>query len=180
MDLDHISRDVAAEFEDAGIPVVSASEDDSHMAYKLFLGYQYTPNFALEAGYADLGKYDAKVVGDIIGFPLDLRGEVKSRAVFVDAVGILPLTPEFSMFGKVGAAYARTKATASATFLGARESDSDSDSEYVPKAGFGAEYALTKTVALRAEYERYFDVGDEDKTGESDVDFWSVGLKFGF
>ena len=120
------------------------------------------------------------MVGDIIGLPLDLRGEVKSRAVFVDAVGILPLTPEFSMFGKVGAAYARTKATASATFLGARESDSDSDSEYVPKAGFGAEYALTKTVALRAEYERYFDVGDEDKTGESDVDFWSVGLKFGF
>lgn len=180
VDLDHVSRDFAAEVEDAGIPVVSASEDDSHMVYKLFLGYKYTPNFAIEAGYADLGKYDAKVVGDVFGLPLDVRGEVKSKAVFIDAVGMLPLTPEFSMFGKVGAAYARTKARASMEFLGERLSDSDSDSEYVPKAGFGAEYALTKTIALRAEYERYFDVGDEDDTGESDVDFWSVGLKFGF
>lgn len=180
VDLDHVSRDIAAEVEDAGIPVVSASEDDSHMVYKLFLGYQYTPNFAIEAGYADLGKYEAKVIGDVFGLPLDLRGEVKSKAVFIDAVGMLPLTPEFSMFGKVGAAYARTKTHASMTFLGERLSGSDSDSEYVPKAGFGAEYALTKTVALRAEYERYFDVGDEDETGESDVDFWSIGLKFGF
>jgi len=180
VDLDNVSRDIAAEVEDWGVPVVSASEDDNHMVYKLFLGYKYNPNFAIEAGYADLGKYDAKVIGDVGGLPLDVRGEVKSKAVFIDAVGILPLTLEFSMFGKVGAAYARTKAHASATLMGFRESDSESDSEYVPKAGFGAEYAFTKTVALRAEYERYFDVGDEDKTGESDVDFWSVGLKFGF
>jgi opacity protein-like surface antigen len=50
----------------------------------------------------------------------------------------------------------------------------------VPKLGLGAEYNLTKTVAVRAEYERYFNVGDKNQTGESDVGVWNVGVKMSF
>jgi len=36
---------------------VSISDDNSNTAFKLFGGYQFNKNFALEAGYFNLGKF---------------------------------------------------------------------------------------------------------------------------
>src|SRR5205085_1339549 len=41
----------------AGLSVSSFSKDDSDTGYKLFGGYQFNENFALEGGYFDLGKF---------------------------------------------------------------------------------------------------------------------------
>jgi len=40
-----------------GFTVRSTSEDNSSTGGKLFGGYQLTPNFAVEGGYFDLGRY---------------------------------------------------------------------------------------------------------------------------
>ena len=37
---------------------VSISDDNSNTAFKLFGGYQFNKNFALEAGYFNLGKFE--------------------------------------------------------------------------------------------------------------------------
>lgn len=50
---------------DSILPVTGAtlsnlSRDESSTGYKLYGGYQFNQNFALEGGYADFGKFDAR------------------------------------------------------------------------------------------------------------------------
>jgi len=54
------------------------------------------------------------------------------------------------------------------------------DTDVAWSLGLGAQYNLSKSVGLRAEWERYFDVGDADSTGEMDVDLISAGVVFKF
>lgn len=37
---------------------IYTSDDDRDHGYKLFDGYQFNPNFALESGYFDLGDFN--------------------------------------------------------------------------------------------------------------------------
>lgn len=180
IDSKHVSRDIATLLrDDYGATGVYASDDETDTSWKLFAGYKLNRNFAIEGGYADFGRFTAKA-GGVIGTPVAIKGRVDAYAVFVDAVGILPLGDSLSAFGKAGAAYTHTKTRATGSWAGFVDSFSVSDSEVVPKLGLGAEYSVTKSVAVRAEYERYFNVGDKDETGESDVGVWSVGVKMSF
>jgi OOP family OmpA-OmpF porin len=180
VDLKNVDRDVASLLrDDYGATGVHSSSDDTDTSYKLFAGYKFNKNFAVEGGYADFGRFKANA-GGVIGTPVNIDAKVTSYAVFVDAVGILPLNDSFSVLGKVGAAYTHTKTKVSGSWGGFADSSSDSSNEVVPKLGLGAEYNVTKSIALRAEYEYYFNVGDKNKTGESDVGVWSLGVKVGF
>jgi opacity protein-like surface antigen len=58
-------------------------------------------------------------------------------------------------------------------------SRSQEASEVEFKFGIGASYSFTRNLALRAEFERFLDVGDSD-TGEGDVDLISIGVTFRF
>lgn len=180
VDLGNIASDVAAIATEEGFTNVSSGQKDSDTSWKFFMGYKVNQNFAIEGGYVDLGKYTANVSGMDGGVKATIDASVKSYAYFVDVVGILPLGGDFSLFGKVGGAYTNTKAEASAAYGGVSASDSIKENKFVPKVGAGAEYNITKSIAVRGEFERYMNVGDSDTTGESNVDVWSVGLKFGF
>ena len=121
---------------------------------KLYGGYQLTPNFAVEGGFVDLGHID------------DANGKVNVRGAYVDGVGSYEFAPKWCVLGSVGLAQARFTTT------------SGNDSSPALKLGAGLQYDLTKTVALRAEYERYhfsdaFDA--KPKIGE-----FTFGLKVGF
>ncbi|MBI2308001.1 MAG: porin [Rhodocyclales bacterium] len=180
VDGQNVDKDVAALLrDDYGATAVHSSSDDTDTSYKLFAGYKFNKNFAIEGGYADFGRFKASA-GGVIGTPVEIKGKIDSYAVFVDAVGSLPLNDSFSLFGKAGAAYTHTKLKVSGSWGGFTDSISESDSEVVPKLGVGAEYNITKSVAVRAEYEHYFNVGDKNNTGESDVGVWSLGVKMSF
>lgn len=151
----------------------NTSVDDTDTGFKIYGGYQFTNNFGLEAGYADLGK--ATINGEEIGVPFN--GSIENSAIFLDAVGTLPLTNEFSVFGRAGVAFTKTEASVNVPGFG---SASDKENEANLKFGLGAQYSFTKSVALRAEWERYLDVGDEATTGESDVDVVGISLNVKF
>lgn len=163
-----------------GATNVSGNTDDTDFSYKIFGGYKINKNFAVEGGYANFGKFTSNGSGRLLGQPISASEEVKSYAIFVDAVGILPASEEFSVFGKAGFAYTNTKATGSASAPGISASASESANQWVPKLGLGAQYYVTKAIALRAEFEYYFNVGDENTTGQSDVQVLSAGITFGF
>jgi opacity protein-like surface antigen len=44
----------------------------------------------------------------------------------------------------------------------------------------GAAWHLPGSVTLRAEYTRFIDVGDKDKTGEINIDLFNVGVTYSF
>lgn len=151
--------------------IVAPRVDDSDTGFKLYGGYQFTPNIAVEAGYADLG--EARLAGIVLGIPFDSSFE--ASALYADVVGTLPLGSGFSVFGRLGVAMTFAELNV-ATAGGSASVDDD---EGNVKFGLGAEFAFSRDVAMRLEWERYVDVGG-DNTGESDVDLAGVSLNVRF
>lgn len=154
----------------------SSSVDDSDTGYKLFLGYQFNQNFAVEGGYVDLGKmsFSSTITAPSAG---TVSGDVKTKnGLFLDAVGTLPLGNNFSVFGRLGVYSIKTELTASGSAGSVSSSDTGSDFHW----GIGAGYDFTPNLGARLEWERFNKVGNKDKTGEGDVDLASVGLVYRF
>jgi OOP family OmpA-OmpF porin len=130
------------------------SGDGSGVGLKVYGGYQLTPNFAVEAGAADVGHID------------DGAGKVKLRMAFVDAVGSVEFAPKWSLLGRAGVGEGRFTGT------------TGKDSSPALRLGAGLQYGLTQNVALRAEYEqsRFTDAFDT----KPNVGAFTVGLKVGF
>lgn len=127
--------------------------DRSGTGGKLYGGYGFTPNIALEAGWADLGKAQTAA------------GTVRGQGLFVDAVGKVPLTQSFSALGRVGAFHGKTK------FGGSSETSTQ------PKVGLGVQYDFNKQTAVRGEWERY---RFKSIGGKGDSDLYSVGVNYQF
>lgn len=160
-----------------GATATSLSKDESSTGFKLFAGYRYNPNFALEGGYTDFGKFDARrnVTAPVVG---SMSRNTKVFGFHLDAVGILPLQGGFSLFGKLGALYSVSKSSIStdgAIVPLATTSLNPKRSEWNPKVGLGAGYDFSNGLGLRLEYERVGNVGDTG-TGEGNIGMWSIGL----
>jgi OmpA-OmpF porin, OOP family len=162
-----------------GATASSLSKDDTDTAFKLLAGYRLQRNFALEGGFTDFGKFSAerRVTAPATG---TASATVKSSGLHLDAVGILPVG-NFDLFAKLGLIYTTTKADLSSTGAVVLTADrSAKKSEINPKIGLGAEYHFSRALGVRAEYEQAFAVGDENSTGEGDIQMLSVGLTLRF
>jgi len=134
-------------------PVAGVQSGTTDLSGKIYGGYQFNPNFALEAGGAALGESK------------QASGTVKGNVGFVDAVGTLPLAPQWSAIGRVGVLRGKT--------------DTSNGNDYGNglKVGLGAQYELTKTTSLVGEWERYkLDAFDS----HPNVDQYTVGVKAHF
>jgi OOP family OmpA-OmpF porin len=93
-------------------------------------------------------------------------------------VGTLPITERWSLLGRVGAAYAETKGSASGTGSSGLSAFSSNKRDTHYKFGFGTEYAFTPALSMRLEGERYH---VNDAVGQrANVDLISVGLVYRF
>ncbi|MDA3946876.1 MAG: OmpA family protein [Helicobacteraceae bacterium] len=152
----------------------SYSDDDKDLGYKLFGGYQFNKYFALEGGYFNLGKFDY-AVSTSTG---TLDGEIKVMGLNLDAVGILPITEDFSAFGRIGANYAQAKDSYSATGTLSVPDTSPEKTALNYKFGAGLQYAITDALGMRLEAERY---RISDAVGNNgDIDLYSLGLTYRF
>jgi OmpA-OmpF porin, OOP family len=150
-----------------GLNVPGVSCDDEDTSWKIFGGYQFNRNFALELGYVDLGEVKASGPGG--------TATIEATAFELVGVGMLPLANNFSLYGKIGLYRAETEVSVNTFLLVASEDESNTDLTF----GIGAQFDVSKQFAIRAEWQRYQDVGGGD-IGESDVDVISVGALFRF
>ncbi|MDD2915208.1 MAG: OmpA family protein [Gallionella sp.] len=158
-----------------GVGPASIIDDNRASAYKLFGGYLVNQNFALEGGYFDLGQFG--YTATILAPAGTLTGKIKLRGVNIDAVGILPMTEQFSAFGRVGLIYAQARdnfTSTGAIAMPANPSPSESKINY--KFGAGLQYNLTESLGMRAEAERY---RINDAVGnKGDINMYSLGLVY--
>lgn len=159
----------------SGLTAGPINDDDQHVAFKLFGGYQFNKNFALEGGYFDLGQFGFSTTTVPNG---TLDGSIKLKGINLDAVGILPITDKFSAFGRLGV----THTHADDTFVGTGAVNvldpNPSSRSTNLKVGLGLQYAFTEALSLRAEIERY---RIDDAVGnKGDVDVASLGLVYRF
>lgn len=175
LDMDHaaVNRALAGQ----GLPTSTESIDLQATGWKVFAGHRFTPNFAVEGGYAWLGRYDFH--GQIIADPGTVNSQFKAESIHAFAVGILPWTPQFEAFAKAGLGFWRAKLSANGNFAGRRAS-AESARGWSPILGVGLQYHLTPQWTLRAEAERYFDIGKADRTGRTEIDLYSVGVQYHF
>jgi OOP family OmpA-OmpF porin len=153
---------------------ISCSSDDTDTGWKIFGGYQFNPNGAVEFGYVDLGKFVASGTDSFLG---DVSFDAKPSGFTAALVGSLPIGQNFGLMGKVGMFFWDVDVNASSSVLG---SGSDSSSGTDLTFGLGLKYDFSKIVGVRAEWERFMDVGDDNTTGQSDIDLLSVGVVFKF
>ena len=79
---------IRSELLGSGIAITSIGDNERDLGYKLFGGYQFNKNVALEAGYFHLGEFGFDANTSPTG---TLHGKIKARGVNVDVVGLLPL-----------------------------------------------------------------------------------------
>ena len=158
-----------------GLATSSISKDDSDTGYKLFGGYKFNRNFAVEGGYFDLGRFGFTATTVPAG---TLNGNIKLKGVNLDAVGILPITENFSAFGRVGVNYAEARDSFSGTGAVNVLNSNPSKREANLKFGGGLQYDFTQSLGMRVEAERY---RINDAVGsKGDIDLVSVGLVYRF
>ena len=159
----------------SGFATSSISNDDSDTGYKLFAGYKYNKNFAVEGGYFDLGQFGFTATTVPAG---TLNGNLKLKGLNLDAVGILPINEKFSAFGRVGMNYAEAKDSFSGSGAVNVLNPNPSKREANLKFGGGLQYDFNQSVGMRAEAERY---RINDAVGsKGDIDVLSVGLVYRF
>ena len=152
--------------ESSGISVVSC--EDSDTSFKVYGGAKLHRNFAFEVAYVDMGE---SVVKDNVD-TLVIEAAGLNASVF----GIIPASRNIDLFGKVGLMYWEVEKSSSGTSNGTMVSSEGSDITF----GFGANVGVSRTFALRAEFEKFRKVGGEVTTGESAVTVLTLGAAWYF
>lgn len=158
-----------------GLTTSGISDRDRSTGFKLYGGYQFNNNFALEGGYFNLGKFGYTATTVPAG---SMTGDIKLQGLNLDAVGKLPLTDKLSAIGRVGLNYAQARDTFSGTGAVRVLNASASKSETNYKLGAGLQYDFTESLGMRLEAERY---RINDAIGnKGHIDLISVGLVYRF
>ena len=155
----------------AGLTTTGMSKDERDTAFKLFGGYQINRNFAVEAGYFNLGTFGFKSTTTPAG---TLNGQIRLQGLNLDLVGTLPLTENLSAIGRIGAQAANARDRFSGTGSVAVLNANPRKTEVNYKLGAGLQYAFSPSLLMRAEAERY---RVNDAVGNrGDVNLFSVSL----
>lgn len=170
---------------------ISSDSDDKDSGWKLYGGYQFNDNLAVEASYMDLGTAtgDARASGDFLfsgggtgSGSLFVGTDMEATALTIDGVGRLPVAPWLDLFAKLGMYRSDLELTVvvGASGAGGTASDSvkESDNSTGAHIAIGADFNVAPQVIIRAEWERLADVEFDD--GETDIDMLSISAAYRF
>jgi OOP family OmpA-OmpF porin len=137
--------------------------DDKDTGWKVFLGYRVNRNFAVEGSYMNGGEFGG-TVSSIFG-----TASVKADATAwgIAALGIVPVSEQFELFGKLG--FVRGESDADVNIGGTIVTVGDSGTELA--YGLGAVYNITRNFGIRAEWENIDD---------ADISLLSIGIQYKF
>jgi OOP family OmpA-OmpF porin len=123
----------------------------------------------------DLGATDSEDIDYAMGYRFSSAGPTASVVAFV------PVGQYFDFNAKAGIFLADTRQTIRLTDVAAKQNfyhERIDASQTELFAGVGATWNATPNLAVRVEYQRFFDVGDDSKAYEQDIDVINVGVLF--
>jgi len=145
--------------------ITSGSVDGTDSGIKLFGGFAFSRNIALEMAFVDLGKL---TYSGSFGFTPVTNGTLETSGFNFAVVGTIPLNPNFSIFGKVGMFMWEAEARDVTGGFPFSQTVDDVDISY----GFGAAYNFNRNFSVQAEWEQYEAVDS--------ITLMSVGVVFRF
>lgn len=139
----------------------------SDTTFGVLAGYQFTKNWGAEAFYTSAGKFSGAAGANVVNGSANAFG--------VNAVGTLPLSDAFALYGKLG--IASTKTSASST-LG----DVTSATRTNATVGLGGIYNINQSVGIRFGWDRYGASVNTVLGGASkhNIDAYTLGAVFKF
>ncbi|WP_135075408.1 outer membrane beta-barrel protein [Terasakiella sp. SH-1] len=159
-----------------GIPKFSGGEAESAAAdavigsegatLKAFVGYNINPHFAIEGGFISMGKgHDDDQFYDTF----------EAKAWELNALGRVPLTSQFTSYGKIGAAFVTSKLVD-----GGGDPGIDKKRSADLTVGLGLDYQMDENLTLRAAWDHYEEMagihGGTKATGVLNNDSVSLNL----
>jgi len=173
----------------------STAFDSKDTAWRALLGYRFHQNLAVEAGYADYGRtrmittFNVQVGATGAGAILTDR-DVKGFGA--DLALTWPVMDDFALLARLG--YFRAESKATATLSGdvvfsdgtPGTTRTNTNRENLAKFGLGVEWLFAKNAGMRLEWERLPKVGTpleggaSGRTGEADVDAYTIGVVWRF
>ena len=167
------------EFNDVTVVGLESSLDDSDSGWGVTVGYRWGRYVAAELGFTNFGEalYDVDVTAEFADGTIGIgEGSLRTRiqGPALSVLGLLPVGTAFDLHLRGGVLFADTRERVRLVDE-PYELDGRSKDLF---AGLGATWNFAENYSARLEYQRYFDVGDDDKTDEQDVDFIAVSLLF--
>lgn len=145
---------------DGAAPGISCDNKDS--AWKIFGGFQLNRHFAVELGYANLGETTASAGA--------VSATDEATAFEFVALGMLPIGDRFAIFGKAGLYRGELERTSNNPGV---QTGTNEQTDFT--FGVGVRFDITHNIGLRAEWQRYVDLGEI-----TDVDLITLGVQFKF
>ena len=161
-------------------PGYSCSLNDTDVGLKIFGGYQVNRYVGAEVSYVDLGTFKLSASGLVTGVPVSASEKIHGYGFGADLVLSAPISDTFSLSARGGVLSWTLKDTLSASSSAASLSQEESATGTSFTFGVGARYDFAQNLGFRVEFQRFKDVGDENKTGKSDVDLISASLIYRF
>ncbi|MES2997784.1 MAG: outer membrane beta-barrel protein [Pseudomonadota bacterium] len=146
------------------------------LAGRLAIGYQFTPNWAVELGYLKLRSTKT----DIPPGPTPFTSfHFSQYAIDVAAKATLPLSNQFNAYGKVGVAYLTSTIQSKGDNGEAHLTAESHDRKWAPEAAVGVSYDITPNVSVDTSWTHIQQLGnDRDRPGN--IDFVAVGVGYNF
>lgn len=162
------------------VPGSLSTVTESDTSPGLYAGYQFNDVFGVEAGYTNIGDFKIHVtMPDGRGIAEDYKVDALTLAGTVSK----QLGSNFSIFGKLGAAFTHVKDTYK--FSDNPKLFSFSKRRTNPLLGIGVKYAISPQASLRAEYEHFGEVGSAitsngEGTARAQDSRFSFGITYHF
>lgn len=167
----------------------STDSDDTTFGFKLFGGYSFHKNIAVEFSYINMGEVEANssasgtfydAMNNSVDGDLFATAKAEVEAITLDVALNYPITSVIELIAKAGIYGADTKleldanSSLSTEYFSYSNTAGSSGLHY----GIGANFKLTDVIGLRAEWERLDQV--EAHGGENDVDLISAAVIYTF
>jgi OOP family OmpA-OmpF porin len=189
-----LTDDILHEFALAGSG--TSSLDDSVSVWGAQIGYRFGKFLAAEVGYSKLGEASyrlpigvtetltdlttgATVSGD---FAAERAMQFTSAGPTISALGMFPIGQIIDLHVRAGVYLADTRVTNrirdvefNTGNISHRRVDASQTEIF---GGIGGAWNINENFTLRVEYQKYLDVGDDKKTGESDIDVFNLSVLF--
>lgn len=185
---DALASDIYQNFLEFTPDQRSFSTENDGESYGFLAGFRLTQHFAFEGGYLYLGEQSYREAASGFFFPGDedpiaedwsLSLGTRTTGFTVSALAILPISYAWEVYARAGVLIGSNTLSLFASNGELLIPDSFNESSTDLLAGAGISMSLAEVYAIRAEFQRIFDAGDE-LFGEADVDLISIGVTVSF
>ena len=141
--------------------------------FNLGVGFAIDKTWDLEVGYLHFGNFNfSETIA--VGETVSVKGDTQS--IYAAAIGKVPLSDAFSVFGKLGLAVHRSEVKDVRNDGTSLTSSSDSSTKVNYLLGGGVSYQFPKELTGLVDY-TYFDKVND---GDTKLSLLSVGLRYAF